>query len=194
MLGVEDRVDFWIGSAAKGLGVRGGYIAGPRELMNYLRISSRRYVFSGTLPAGIPAAVSQALKTASTESWRRQRVLSNAERLRDGLRALGCEVLGEGHIVPWFIGDDREVDHMSHVLEENGVFASGVRFPAVAKGEAIVRFMLMASHTDDHIDRTLEACSKAMLGLKAKSCIEDKQEISSILPAQQSIAEVMLSL
>jgi 7-keto-8-aminopelargonate synthetase-like enzyme len=194
MLGVEDRVDFWIGSAAKGLGVRGGYIAGPGELMNYLRISSRRYVFSGTLPAGIPAAVSQALKTASTETWRRHKVLSNAERLRDGLRALGCEVLGEGHIVPWFIGNDREVDHISHVLEENGVFASAVRFPAVAKGEAIVRFMLMASHTDDHIERTLESCSKAILGLKLKSCMEKKQEISPLLLGQQSAAEMMFSL
>ncbi|MGC2111132.1 MAG: aminotransferase class I/II-fold pyridoxal phosphate-dependent enzyme [Candidatus Korobacteraceae bacterium] len=170
MLGVEDRVDFWIGSTAKGLGVRGGYIAGPKELMDYLRISSRRYVFSGTLPAAIPAAVSQALKTAEVESWRRRRVQSNANKLRNGLRELGCEVMGEGHIVPWFIGDDFEVDRISHILEQHGVFASAVRFPAVAKGEAIVRFMLMASHTDEHIERTLEACSAALYGMQPKQC------------------------
>ena len=164
MLGVENRVDFWLGSTAKGLGVRGGYIAGPRELMNYLRISSRRYVFSGTLPAGIPAAVSQALATAAEESWRRHRVLENAEMLRHGLRSLGCDIRGEGHIVPWFIGDDEEVDHVSHVLEEEGVFASAVRFPAVARGEAIVRFMLMTSHTEEHIQRTLDACATALRG------------------------------
>jgi 8-amino-7-oxononanoate synthase len=168
MLGVEDRVDFWIGSTAKGLGVRGGYIAGPKELMNYIRISSRRYVFSGTLPAGIPAAVSQALKTSGEESWRRQRVQENASMLRRGLSDLGCEVRGEGHIVPWFIGDDAEVDRISHTLEEEGVFASAVRFPAVAKGEAIVRFMLMASHTDEHIERTLEACANALRGMSWK--------------------------
>ncbi len=162
MLGVEDRVDFWVGSTAKGLGVRGGYIAGPRELMNYLRISSRRYLFSGTLPAGIPAAVSQALRTAETESWRRSRVQTNAEMLREGLRDIGCEVRGEGHIVPWFIGDDSTVDHVSQVIEEEGVFASAVRFPAVAKGQAIVRFMLMATHTDEHIERTLRACATAL--------------------------------
>lgn len=165
MLGVEDRVDFWVGSTAKGLGVRGGYIAGPQELMDYLRISSRRYVFSGTLPASIPAAVSQALKTAADEPWRRWQVQSNAEKLRDGLRALGCEVRGEGHIVPWFVGDDSEVDRISHILEENGVFASAVRFPAVAKGEAIVRFMLMATHTNEHIERTLSACAAAINGI-----------------------------
>jgi 7-keto-8-aminopelargonate synthetase-like enzyme len=83
MLGVEDSVDFWVGSTAKGLGVRGGYIAGPKELMDYFRISSRRYVFSGTLPASIPAAVSQALKTAADEPWRRWQVQSNAKKLRD---------------------------------------------------------------------------------------------------------------
>ncbi len=168
MLGVEDRVDFWIGSAAKGLGVRGGYIAGPKELMDYLRISSRRYVFSGTLPAGIPAAVSEALRTAKVEWWRRLKVQTNAEMLRNGLRELGCEVMGEGHIVPWFIGNDDEVDRISHVLEESGVFASAVRFPAVAKGEAIVRFMLMASHTDEHVKRTLAACANALRGMGRK--------------------------
>ena len=88
--------------------------------------------------------------------------------LRRGLSDLGCEVRGEGHIVPWFIGDDAEVDRISHTLEEEGVFASAVRFPAVAKGEAIVRFMLMASHTDEHIERTLEACANALRGMSWK--------------------------
>jgi glycine C-acetyltransferase len=182
MLGVEDRVDFWIGSTAKGIGVRGGYIAGPKELMDYLRISSRRYVFSGTLPAGIPAAVSQALKTAAAESWRRRKVQTNAEKLRDGLCDLGCEVMGEGHIVPWFIGDDFEVDRISHTLEQNGVFASAIRFPAVAKGEAIVRFMLMASHTDHHIERTLAACAAALHGLKGNQYHVTGAEGLELLP------------
>jgi 7-keto-8-aminopelargonate synthetase-like enzyme len=183
MLGVEDRIDFWIGSTAKGLGVRGGYIAGPKELIDYVRISSRRYVFSGTLPAGIPAAVSQALKTASSESWRRGRVQANAEMLRNGLRDLGCDVRGEGHIVPWFIGDDAEVDRVSHILEEDGVFASAVRFPAVAKGEAIVRFMLMASHTDAHIARTLEACENALDGMRPRRDLERVPDAVLVRPS-----------
>jgi 8-amino-7-oxononanoate synthase len=108
--------------------------------------------------------VSQALKTAADEPWRRWQVQSNAEKLRAGLRALGCEVRGEGHIVPWFIGDASEVDRISHILEKNGVFASAVRFPAVARDQAIVRFMLMATHTDEHIERTLSACAAAIEG------------------------------
>lgn len=161
MLGVEDRVDFWVGSTAKGFGVRGGYIAGPRELVDYLRVSSRRYVFSGTLPAGIPAAVSEALRVAAQDPWRRRTVQENASRLREGLRAMGCEVLGEGHIVPWYIGGDAEVETIAHGLEEAGIFASPIRFPAVAKGEALIRFMPMASHTEEHIERTLAACCEA---------------------------------
>jgi 7-keto-8-aminopelargonate synthetase-like enzyme len=166
MLGVEDRVDFWAGSTAKGFGVRGGYIAGPQELIDYLRISSRRYVFSGTLPAAIPAAVSQALRIAGREPWRRRAVQANADRLREALREMGCEVLGEGHIVPWYIGDDADVDRIAHQLEEAGIFASPIRFPAVAKGEALIRFMLMASHTEDHIERTLAACSQVITDRK----------------------------
>lgn len=192
MLGVEDRVDFWVGSTAKGLGVRGGYIAGPKELMDYLRISSRRYVFSGTLPAGIPAAVSGALKTAADEPWRRWQVQNNANRLRDGLRAMGCEVQGEGHIVPWFIGDDAEVDRISQVLEENGVFASAIRFPAVAKGEAIVRFMLMATLTDEHIDRTLAACAAALDGIeRGQHAGIDMKGVEPLLLSQASAADAV---
>jgi 8-amino-7-oxononanoate synthase len=123
----------------------------------------------GTLPAGIPAAGSQALTTAPQESWRRQRVLENAETLRDGLRSLGCDIRGEGHIVPWFIGHDEEVDHVSHVLEEQGVFASAIRFPAVARGEAIVRFMMMATHTEEHIERTLDCLRNCVARRTAKA-------------------------
>jgi hypothetical protein len=66
----------------------------------------------------------------------------------------------------WLIGDDAEIDRVSHILEEGGVFASAVRFPAVAKAEAIVR-LLMASHTDAHIARTPEACENAMGGMRS---------------------------
>lgn len=169
MLGVEDRVDFWIGSTAKALGVRGGYIAGLQEVIDYLRVSSRRYVFSGTLPAGIPAAVSEALRVAAREPWRRRTVQRHAEHLREGLQAMGCRVLGEGHIVPWFIGDDTEVESVAHELEAAGVFASPIRFPAVAKGEALIRFMPMASHTDDQIEITLAACRMAIDGRNLKA-------------------------
>ena len=64
---------------------------------------------------------------------RRSRVQVNAEMLREGLRDIGCEVRGEGHIVPWFIGDNATVDYVSQVLEDKGVFASAVRFPPLRK-------------------------------------------------------------
>jgi 7-keto-8-aminopelargonate synthetase-like enzyme len=160
MLGVEDRVDFCIGSAAKALGIRGGFVAGQKALTDYLRISSRRYLFSGTLPAGIPAAVSEALRTAQRQPWRRARVQSHAALLRKGLAELGCEAMGEGHIVPWYIGDDHEVDEIASELLELGIFASPIRFPAVAKGEARIRFMPMASHTEAEIGMALAACAE----------------------------------
>jgi 8-amino-7-oxononanoate synthase len=186
MLGVEDRVDFWIGSTAKALGVRGGYIAGQRELMDYLRASSRRYVFSGTLPAGIPAAVSEALWTARRQPWRRERVQSHAAMLRNGLAALGCEVIGEGHIVPWYIGDDAKVDHVAHVLLELGIFASPIRFPAVAKGEARIRFMPMASHSELHIEQVLAACEKVCQ--RAVPCRYSEAIVPALVAITQAVA------
>ena len=77
--------------------------------------------------------------------------------LRRGLQKLGCEVRGEGHIVPWFMGDDAQVDYISATLGEAQVFASAIRYPVVSRGEAIIRFMLMAADTEEHIDRTLTA-------------------------------------
>jgi 5-aminolevulinate synthase len=72
--------------------------------------------------------------------------------------------MGEGHIVPWYIGDDQQVEQVAHALLEHGIFASPIRFPAVAKGAARIRFMPMASHTEAHIAHTLDACRKVWTG------------------------------
>lgn len=159
--GLSNNTCITMHSAAKSFGVRGGFVTGDAQFCRYLRVSSRRYVFSGTLPAAIPAAVVTAIDIAEREPWRRERVLAHAEYLRQGLKAMGHTVLGEKHIVPWLIGDDDKADAISQVLEEHGVFASSIRYPAVAKGNALVRFMPMATHAKEHLDRVLEACSNA---------------------------------
>lgn len=160
-LGVANDACLKVHSAGKAYGVRGGFATGDTAFTRYLRVSSRRYVFSGTLPAAIPAAVCTALDIARDEPWRRQQVLENAEHIRQGLIDFGYTVLGEKHIVPWYIGDDIRVDAISEVLEEHGVFASSIRYPAVSKGASLIRFMPMATHTKEHLDRLLEACSDA---------------------------------
>lgn len=75
------------------------------------------------------------------------------------------------------------------------MFASAVRFPAVAKGEAIVRFMLMATHTDEHIERTLTACAAALNGMEHSQCASlDMGGPEHLMVAQSSVAEVAVGL
>lgn len=157
--GLSDENCFVVGSLAKAIGVRGGFTYGDADYIKYLRGSSRGYVFSGTLPAAVPAACIAGLMTARNESWRRTKVLENAEYLRNGLKALGLNVMGELHIVPWFIGSEEKTIAVSHDLfNEFGIYASPIRFPAVKRGLARVRFIPMATHTEEHLDRVLEAC------------------------------------
>src|SRR5262249_44862582 len=74
------------------------------------------------------------------------------------LQALGYSVMGEGHIVPWLIGSETTVQAISHALFEYGILAPPIRYPAVEIGAARVRFIPMATHTEQHLNTVLEAC------------------------------------
>lgn len=162
MFGVESDIHFPVGSTAKAFGIRGGFVCGSKEYIKYLRVSARAYMFSGTLPAPIPAGVIKALEVAENEPWRREKVLESAQYLRIKLTEMGYTVLGEKHIVPVLIGDESLAHQLSLELEKRGIFASSIRYPAVPKGEAQVRFMPMATHTQENLDLLLEACQCAI--------------------------------
>ena len=168
--GVEDAIHFLVASLAKSFGVRGGYIAGEARLMAYLKMNSSSYMFSGTLPPAIPGALSVALRLAREEPWRRQRLLSNADYLRTGLKNLGYRVLGEAHIVPWFIGDEAKAIAVAHDLYDRSILAPCIRFPAIQRGHEIVRFIPMATHNQQHLDSILRACDH--IGTRLGVCRE----------------------
>ncbi len=156
--GVEDKVDFIVGSFSKGFGVRGGFTVGSETFIKYLRVSSRGYVFSATLPPSIPAAAIKALDVAAQEPWRREAVLNNASYIRNQLKAKGFTVLGDYHVVPWLIGDEEKAQMIAQGLEDRGILAPAARYPAVPKGEALIRFMPMAINTQPQLERLVEAC------------------------------------
>jgi glycine C-acetyltransferase len=156
--GAERDIHFQIGSTSKALGVRGGFVGGTAQFTKYLKFSARGYVFSGTLPAHMPASLIKAVEILKHEPWRRKKVLENAEYLRSRLTSMGYTVLGEKHIVPVLIGDENQADALSLCLDRQGIFASSIRYPAVPKGQALIRFMPMATHTQEHLDTLLEAC------------------------------------
>jgi 8-amino-7-oxononanoate synthase len=156
--GVDSPRLIRLGTLSKAFGGEGGFVAGPADLVDYLRHKARPFVFS-TAPS--PATVVTALKALEivrTEPHRRKRLLANAEHLREGLRSLGYSIPGgPTPILPVMIGEPGRAVALSKALEDRGVLAPAIRPPTVAKGTSRLRVTAMATHTDSDIDRALRA-------------------------------------
>jgi 8-amino-7-oxononanoate synthase len=186
LLGVSDRVDLLLGTFSKSLAACGGFVAGSADVIEYLRIASRAFLFTAS---AVPAAVGAAL--AALQVLRSDdgppllaRVLDNAWRLRDGLHDLGFAVVepqrlpGEWSvqagapglrgepggpysivtpIVPVLVGDDWKAALLWRALYDAGVFVNTALHPAVPPGGALLRTSVMATHNAATIDRALEA-------------------------------------
>jgi 8-amino-7-oxononanoate synthase len=164
LLGVEDRVDLRMGTFSKSLASCGGFIAGSHEVVDYLRVQSRAFLFTA---AGVPAAVGAALAALrivrSDEGPELlRRVLDNAAYLHAGLKAQGLQVVEhEGEhmtpIVPVIVGDDWKAVLLWRALYDEGVYVNVAIHPAVPPGGALLRTSVMATHDRDTLDRALEA-------------------------------------
>jgi glycine C-acetyltransferase len=160
--GVADRVDIVTGTFGKALGgASGGYTSGPKELVTMLRQRSRPYLFSNSLAPVISATTMTAIRQLRTSAERRDRLASNAKRFRSSMSAAGFTLAGAGHpIIPVMLGDARIASEMADLLLEEGVYVVGFSFPVVPKGEARIRTQMSAAHSDDHIDKAIEAFTK----------------------------------
>jgi 8-amino-7-oxononanoate synthase len=166
LLGVEDRVDLRMGTFSKSLASCGGFIAGSAEVVEYLRIQSRAFLFTASaVPAAIGAALAALRILRSDEGPELlARVLANAAHWRDGLRERGFKVV-EGHggpdvvtpIVPVLVEDDWKAVLLWRALWDAGVFVNVAIHPAVPPGGALLRTSVMATHDgavlDDALDR-----------------------------------------
>jgi len=167
LFGLEDRVDLRMGTFSKSLASCGGFIAGPADVVEYLRITARAFMFTA---AGVPAAVGAALE--AVRICRREggplfeRLLDNAAYLHRGLSELGLRVveptrLPDGNevitpIVPVVVGEDWQAAMLWKALFEAGVYTNVALHPAVPPGGALLRTSLMATHEREHLDRALE--------------------------------------
>jgi 8-amino-7-oxononanoate synthase len=169
LLEVEDRVDLRMGTFSKSLASCGGFVAGSAEVVEYLRIQSRAFLFTA---AGVPAAIGAALaalRIIRTDEGRMLlgQVLDNARYLRDGLEARGFAVgaaeplPGGGDvvtpIVPVLVGDDWKAVFLWRALFDAGVFVNTALHPAVPPGGALLRTSVMATHDRGTLDRALDA-------------------------------------
>lgn len=173
LFGLEDQVDLRMGTFSKSLASCGGFIAGPADVIEYLRISSRSFVFSASaVPAAVGAALA-ALRAIRTDGPRLfEALLGNSEYLREGLRGLGLKVVEPGTlpdgsvattpVVPVIVGDDWQAVLLWKALFDAGVYTNVAIHPAVPPGGALLRTSLMATHGREHLDRALEVISRTI--------------------------------
>jgi 8-amino-7-oxononanoate synthase len=167
LLDCEDDVDIRMGTFSKSLASCGGFIAGPHDVIDFLRVQSRSFMFTA---AAVPAAMGAALGAlriirSDEGAEMRAKVLDNARYLHDGLAQLGYGVMEPNHlpdgselvtpIVPVLVGDDWRAVLLWKALYDAGVYVNVAIYPAVQRGGALLRTSVMASHERDHLDRAL---------------------------------------
>ena len=180
LLGVEDRVDLRMGTFSKSLASCGGFIAGSAEVVDFLRIQSRAFLFTAAaVPAAVGAALSALRIIRSAEGAELfARVLDNASYLNRGLHDLGLHVvepqpLPDGStittpIVPVLVGDDWKAVLLWRALFDAGVYVNVALHPAVPPGGALLRTSVMATHDRPTLDRALDAVARVKREFEAE--------------------------
>ena len=158
---LEGKVDIVMGTFSKSFGGVGGFVVGSNDLVRFLRIRAREYIFTSALPPATVGGILAALKEIKSHPELRQNLFRNVNQLKSGLKALGFDTLeSETQIIPIFIGPEEKAIEMSDLLFENGIFVPCVRWPAVPQGKSRLRTTVMAIHTEEQINRALEAFKK----------------------------------
>ncbi|WP_096189054.1 glycine C-acetyltransferase [Evansella halocellulosilytica] len=159
---LNGRVHIQVGTLSKAIGVLGGYIASTQTVRDYLIHKGRPFLFSTSHPPAVTAACSEAIDILLEEPERIDRLWENTKFFKDGLHALGFDTgKSETPVTPVIIGDGAKAHQLSDKLLQYGVFAQGIAFPTVPKGQARVRTIVTADHTKELLQEALDAFEKA---------------------------------
>jgi glycine C-acetyltransferase len=165
--GLSDKIDFQMGTLSKALGVIGGYVAGKKDLIDWLKVRSRPFLFSTASTPGDVAACITAIDILSNSTELQKRLWENGNYLKEGLKALGFDIgASQTPITPCIIGEEKQTQEFSRKLYENGVYAKAIIFPTVRKGMGRVRNMPTAAHTREMLDKALVIYKKVGLEMK----------------------------
>ena len=146
--GLHGRVDVQVGTLSKAIGALGGYVAGPRSLIEFLYHRARPFLFSTSHPPAVAAACLAALDVLESEPELIERLWDNTRFFKAALADLGFDTgTSESPITPVIVGDAARAMTFSDRLFERGVFAQGIGFPTVPQGRARVRTIVTATHT-----------------------------------------------
>jgi 8-amino-7-oxononanoate synthase len=155
---LEDRVSLVMATFSKSLASIGGVIAGPEDVIHYLKHHARSLIFSASNPPASVAASLAALDVIESEPERRQQLWHNTERMREGLRSLGYDTgMSNTPIIPVQVGELDQMFVFWRQLFDAGVFTNPVTPPAVPENSCRLRISLMATHTNEQIDFVLDA-------------------------------------
>lgn len=159
--GLEKEIDFQIGTLSKAIGVVGGYVAGKKKLIDWLKVRSRPFLFSTAVPPADVAATIASLQILMNSSTLTDKLWENGNYLKVGLKELGFNIgNSETPITPCIIGDEKLTQQFSKRLIEEGVYAKAIVYPTVPKGTGRVRNMPSASHTKEMLDTALSIYEK----------------------------------
>ncbi|MFL6538735.1 MAG: aminotransferase class I/II-fold pyridoxal phosphate-dependent enzyme [Chthoniobacterales bacterium] len=167
---VEDRVDLVYGTFSKAFGALGGFVAGPRETLDYLRFYAHSYVYSCALPPMIVAAILEAFDVAQREPELRSRLWDNANYFREQANALGIDTgASTTYIMPLIIGDRARMYQLGHELRRRGLFVAPVDYPAVPQDRICFRACVTANHTRADLDEALNILEDVLVPQLATS-------------------------
>jgi 8-amino-7-oxononanoate synthase len=160
--GMEDVVDIKMGTLSKTIPSVGGYVAGRKDLINYLRHASRAYIFSAALPPAQAAAANEAFKVILDEPWRIEKLNQNTRLFIGGLKSAGFDtLLTTTAIVPVLCGSDEQAFQMTREAQHHDVFVLPVVSPAVPEGAARLRATITAAHEPSEIKRAMDVIATA---------------------------------
>lgn len=155
--GIEGENLIHMGTFSKALGSLGGYIVGQKTVIEYLRNKARSFMFSTALPPSVCASSIAAIDIIKDEPWIRKRLWDNVTKFKQGLESFGYNTLGsQTQIIPILIGDTNLTMEFAKAIFERGIYAPGIRPPTVPNKKSRIRTTLMASHTDEQIERALD--------------------------------------
>lgn len=159
--GVLDKVDLIMGTFSKSFASLGGFIATDKEITNFLRHHSRSYIFTASITPASTAAALKALEIMQAEPERQEHLWALTHFALDGFKQMGCEIGNTSTpIIPLFIRDNNKTFTITRDLFDEGVFVNPVVPPAVAPQDTLIRFSLMATHTQEQVAYALEKIEK----------------------------------
>jgi 8-amino-7-oxononanoate synthase len=157
----QDDVPIYMATLGKALGTFGAFIAGSRELIDYLTNFARPYIYTTAMPPAVAAATRQSLKLLQEEAWRRDYLQQLIQQLRTGLTEQGWSLMPSvTAIQPIVLGEESKALALSQALAEQGFWVTAIRPPTVPQGESRLRITLSAGYSEQDVEQLLAALAR----------------------------------